>query len=90
IHADLEGPRSLFSESLLTFEHELLTTGRAGQDAVRRVHAAYVEAVRWLRDMADTEPHEDHVDTFFIDQVIRGLADDLELTARALDAALIA
>lgn len=90
IQADLEGPRSLFSESLLTLEHELLTTGRAGQDAVRRVHLAYAEAVRWLRHMADTEPHEDHVDTFFIDQVLRGLADDLELTAQALGAALSA
>ncbi len=84
----LEEPAARFADALLTFEHELLLTGRVSLDAVEILAGEYEEAVRWLRAMAADEPHEDHVDTFFIDQVLGGLADDLELTALALDAAL--
>ncbi|MGD8195421.1 glycosyltransferase family 2 protein [Herbiconiux sp. P18] len=84
----LEAPAARFADALLTFEHELLLTGLVSLDAVEILAGEYEEAVRWLRAMAQDEPHEDHVDTFFIDQVLGGLADDLELTALALHGAL--
>ncbi len=88
IAESLREPGTRFADALLTFEHELLTTGDVDSDSVHHLAAEYREAVRWLRDMAVTEEHEDHVDTFFIEQVLGGLADDLELTARALEASI--
>ncbi|MDO9395259.1 MAG: glycosyltransferase family 2 protein [Herbiconiux sp.] len=84
----LEEPAARFADALLTFEHELLLSRHVSLDAGEILAREYEEAVRWLRAMAEAEPHEDHVDTFFIDQVLGGLADDLELTALALDTAL--
>ncbi|MCS5498506.1 glycosyltransferase family 2 protein [Cnuibacter physcomitrellae] len=84
----LREPGTRFSDALLMVEHELLLTEAVSAPVVEELADHYWEAVRWLREMADAEPHEDHVDTFFIEQVIGGLADDLELTARALDASL--
>jgi len=81
----LREPGIRFADDLLTFEHQLLTTSDVDDEAVRRLADSYREAVRWLHEMAAAEEHEDHVDTFFIEQVLGGLADDLELTARALD-----
>ena len=84
----LRAPAARFADAMLTFEHELLTTNEVSSDGVMNLADDYWEAVRWLRDMAAAEKHEDHVDTFFIAQVLGGLADDLELTALALDASL--
>jgi len=84
----LREPGVRAADALLIFEHELLTTAAVGDDAVRRLAVSYREAVLWLREMAAAEDHEDHVDTFFIEEVLGGLADDLDLTARALEGAL--
>ncbi|WP_291043896.1 glycosyltransferase family 2 protein [Herbiconiux sp.] len=84
----LSVPAARFSDALLSFEHELLVGGAPSADAVHRLAREYRHAVGWLRDMAAAEEHEDHVDTFFIEQVLGGLADDLALTATALGAAL--
>ncbi len=61
--------------------------GVVSDEHVRRLRDEYRYAVQWLRDMAAEEVHEDHVDTFFIEQVILELAEDLDLTAAALDTA---
>lgn len=84
----LREPATRFADALLTFEHQLLSTDEVDDEAVRRLADSYREAVQWLREMAAAEEHEDHVDTFFIDQVLGGLADDLELTARAIEGSL--
>jgi cellulose synthase (UDP-forming) len=86
----LSAPAARFEDALLSFEHELLVSGITRTDAVHRLAREYRHAVGWLRTMAAEEEHDDHVDTFFIEQVLGGLADDLALTADALDAALAA
>lgn len=48
----------------------------------------YRFAIEWLHDVAADERRDDHVDDFFVDEVLLGLADDLGSTATALEAAL--
>lgn len=88
IAEDLSEPGYRFSEALFDFEHQSTILGIANDDQVRTLRDQYRYAVQWLRAMAAAEPHEDHVDTFFIEQVVLGLADDLDLTATALESAL--
>ncbi len=49
--------------------------------------AEYEAAVDWLEAMAEAEAVEDHVDEFFVDLVIMGLARELRLVLLALNAA---
>ena len=85
----LEMPRARFAENLFALEHRWILGPDPVVDAEALEHlvADYDLASQWLRDMAGTWPHEDHVDTFFIDQVLRELASDLDLTAQALSLA---
>ncbi|MEN2740448.1 glycosyltransferase family 2 protein [Microbacterium sp. X-17] len=87
IGEDLSEPSYRFSQALFAYEHESMILGNVNDEHVRKLRDEYRYAVQWLRDMAATEVHEDHVDTFFIDQVILELAEDLDLTASALDTA---
>lgn len=50
--------------------------------------AQYDHAVAWLEGMAAAEQPGDHADAFFTDQVLLGLAADLEQTAWAVRAAI--
>ncbi|MDQ1205538.1 glycosyltransferase family 2 protein [Microbacterium sp. SORGH_AS_0862] len=86
IAEDLAEPAYRFTEAMFDFEQRAATDG-VGEAEILSLRDEYRYAVAWLNDMADSEPHEDHVDTFFIDQVLRGLADDLDLTASALESA---
>ncbi|MCU1481131.1 MAG: hypothetical protein JWQ19_1917 [Subtercola sp.] len=88
IEESLLEPSTRFADALVTFERDVTTNGRVSTECVSVLAGEYRAAEQWLRDMADAEAHEDHVDTFFIDQVLKGLADDLELTACALEAAV--
>ncbi|MFJ5954490.1 glycosyltransferase family 2 protein [Paenarthrobacter sp. NPDC092416] len=47
----------------------------------------YEAAVEWLEAMAEAEAVQDHVDEFFVDLVIMGLARELRLVLLALNAA---
>lgn len=49
--------------------------------------AEYEAAVEWLEAMAEAESVQDHVDEFFVDLVIMGLARELRLVLLALEAA---
>ena len=49
--------------------------------------AEYEAAVDWLEAMAEAESVQDHVDEFFVDLVIMGLARELRLVMLALEAA---
>ncbi|MFE4196499.1 glycosyltransferase family 2 protein [Paenarthrobacter sp. NPDC056912] len=51
--------------------------------------AEYEAAVEWLEAMAEAETVEDHVDEFFVDLVIMGLARELRLVLLALHAAKV-
>jgi len=52
---------------------------------VRALASHYEWAAEWLRTAARNEVIDDHVDVFFSDQVLRGLADDLASVAEALN-----
>jgi hypothetical protein len=84
----LRGPHERFSASLLSYEASALDGGAASSDAVRYLAFDYFFAVRWLRDQAAAHPRSSHTDDFMADEVLGGLADDLEITARALFGAL--
>lgn len=88
IETALAEPGERFTAALLAYENEWLLGGTIAPDAVDTLRDEYVAAVAWLRALGDAWPHEDHVDTFFIDQVVGGLADDLDATAVALQAAV--
>jgi cellulose synthase/poly-beta-1,6-N-acetylglucosamine synthase-like glycosyltransferase len=53
-------------------------------DDARALATHYEWAVTWLRDAAAAEPITDHVDVFFVEQVLGALADDLDVIRKAL------
>lgn len=53
---------------------------------IQELAEQYLWASSWLYTLADNEEIDDHVDIFFADQVLRGLADELQLTGKALAA----
>ncbi|WP_223694849.1 glycosyltransferase family 2 protein [Leifsonia poae] len=83
----LAEPRSRFTDAALRFE-------LADADAFVAPHTAlelaaeYAWAAAWLHAQADAHGIEDHVDLFFADQVLRGLADELALVGQAVEAAV--
>jgi hypothetical protein len=84
---DLSQAAYRFSEALFEFEHQTMILDMTDDTQVRTLRDEYHYAVRWLHDMAANELPEDHTDRFLIDQMVLGLADDLEVTASALAAA---
>ena len=88
IESALSEPGERFTAALLAYENEWLLGGTVAPDAVETLRDEYIAAVEWLRTVGGEWPHEDHVDTFFIEQVIGGLAEDLDATAQALQAAM--
>jgi cellulose synthase/poly-beta-1,6-N-acetylglucosamine synthase-like glycosyltransferase len=54
-------------------------------ELVMREHAA---AAQWLRARADAAPLHSHVDVFYVNHVLRGLATSLDATAAALHTAV--
>ena len=83
----LAEPRTRFSDELLICELELAENPTVSEESVRELAGNYRWAARWLRQMGDAEDVSDHVDTFFVEQVLGGLAGELTLTADALTAA---
>jgi cellulose synthase (UDP-forming) len=55
---------------------------------VENIAEDYEFAADWLETMADTESVSDHVDEFFVDQVVMGLARELRLNLLALNASI--
>lgn len=84
----LSGPYERFSSSLVSHEAEALSGGPSSSDQVRALALDYVWAGRWLREQAAAYPRASHADDFLADEVLGGLAGDIEKTARALFASL--
>jgi cellulose synthase (UDP-forming) len=83
----LDLPRRRFEHALDTFEsHSSGGSVRAAD--IGRLAATYDDAAHVLREMAEEEEVTDHVDAFLVDEVILGLAVDLETVAGALREAL--
>lgn len=88
IEEALEGPRSRFAGAREAFEVELAAGATVERRHIAELAGDYEAAAVWLEDMAENEPMEDHVDEFFIDQVLMGLASELRLNLLALRASL--
>ncbi len=84
----LRGPHDRFAASLMTHEAAAMTAGPSSPDQVRALALDHMWAGRWLREQAAAYPRASHADDFLADQVLVGLAGDVEKTARALFAAL--
>lgn len=84
IMAEFAEPRSRFIEALKAFENRFAYAKTVAPNEVKALASEYEWAINWLENMADAEEITDHVDLFFVDQVIRGLAKDLKLTRNAL------
>jgi cellulose synthase (UDP-forming) len=79
-------PSKRFATALKRFERTRAAGTFATTDTVRELADHYAWAAQWLTDMADSEEVEDHVDVFFSEQVLRGLAKELRLAGEALAA----
>lgn len=62
--------------------------GHVTVDDVENLAEEYRYAAGWLEDFAARWPMEDHLDEFFVDRVLLGLAGELRLNLLALEAAL--
>jgi len=87
IAAALAEPRARFNDARLSFELDTMDQTTPSIDSVRQLAYQYYWATDWLESMADDEVLEDHVDEFFVAQVLRGLANELSLAGDALTAA---
>lgn len=88
IMAALREPYERFAASLVVCEAAALHGGTASSDDVRSLALDYSFAAGWLRDQVDVYPRSSHADDFVAEQVLGGLAGDIEITAQALFAAL--
>ncbi|HUD11823.1 MAG TPA: glycosyltransferase family 2 protein [Candidatus Saccharimonadia bacterium] len=82
----LSEPRMRFRDALASFERTHMKTAYLAPVVVRGLAGHYVWAAKWLGDLADREEINDHVDVFFTEQVLRGLARELSLMGDALSA----
>ncbi|QGG42141.1 glycosyltransferase [Aeromicrobium yanjiei] len=87
IMESLAAPRERFQASLELATAEL-ASGPVRRRSVKVLLKEYRAAAAWLEEMASAEDVVDHVSEFFVDQVLMGLANELSLTALALEAAL--
>ncbi|MEL0627426.1 glycosyltransferase family 2 protein [Salinibacterium amurskyense] len=88
IQSELAVPRARFIGALSAFEQRLEQKRPLGLSEVNDLADEYRWAAIWLQTKAENEQRIDHVDEFFVSQVLLGLADELQLTADALGAAL--
>lgn len=82
-------PRERATEGLAQFESDFAAaaTGIVTVDAVRSLASQYHWSARWLQKQAYSNGPLDHVETFFVSEVVGGLAMELADFADALDAA---
>jgi len=88
INALLREPYDRFCASLATHEAAALIGGPSSREQVRALALDFAWASRWLREQASAYPRTSNADDFLADEVLGGLAGDIEVTARALFAAL--
>jgi cellulose synthase (UDP-forming) len=77
-------PRERFAAVFTQFDQTHSKTSFVNAVAIKKLADEYVWAANWLNTLADAEEMEDHVDVFFADQVLRGLAKELQLMGDAL------
>ncbi len=77
-------PHARFSTALYQFEQHYAGTKSITQATVVELAYHYAWAATWLNTLADKEDVDDHVDIFFVEQVLNGLANELSLVGDAL------
>ncbi|MCU1439206.1 MAG: glycosyltransferase [Rhodoglobus sp.] len=87
VQAQLAEPSSRFASALMHADLEA-HDGALDLNSVRELAIHYEWAVGWLESRARAEKTDDHVDDFFVSEVLRGLSGELRLTADALHAAI--
>jgi cellulose synthase (UDP-forming) len=87
INEALAEPRERFWQAEARFELATRDDNLVDTADVRDLADHFGWAAAWLFNMAADEELTDHVDEFFAEQVLRGLADELRLNADALLAA---
>jgi cellulose synthase/poly-beta-1,6-N-acetylglucosamine synthase-like glycosyltransferase len=88
IQARLAGPAQRFQEALLVAEVEAEHAPFATVASLRTLVDHHRYAIAWLERHAREQEVVDHVDTFFHDQVLLALAEELRLASDALEAAI--
>ncbi|WP_250443125.1 glycosyltransferase family 2 protein [Actinotalea sp. C106] len=88
IMATLSEPHTRFAASLRIHEAAAADGGASSTDDLRALAKDFVWAAQWLRDQATAYPRASHADDFLADEVLGGLAQDFEITAKALFGAL--
>lgn len=84
----LDNPKKHFNQALQEFESKYSRSKLVDKSAIIELAENYKKAAGGLFKLAQNEVIEDHVDEFFAEQVLRGLAKDLNLTAEALQASV--
>lgn len=87
ITESLAAPAARVNQAYASFRRRCAGTRGTPPDELGRLIAEYEHAAGWLESMAEAEQVEDHVDDFFVDLVIMGLARELRLVLVALTAA---
>ncbi len=87
ISAALAGPAARVNAALNAFSGKNYGSGPVPDAELNALMSEYEFAASWLEDMAEAESVGDHVDEFFVDLVLMGLARELRLVLLALTAA---
>ena len=87
IEAMLAEPAGHFAAALERFESSMPEGSEATVADMAVLSSHFEQAVHWLNELANGQEIVDHADTFFADQVVRGLAADLAVGAAAIRAA---
>lgn len=77
-------PRTRFKDACKKFENENSRSATIKPNVTKRLAEHYIWAAGWLNRMADQEEVNDHVDTFFKEQIFDDLARELKLVGNAL------
>lgn len=88
IEQQLAGPATRFNNAVEYRREQFAVDPEVTKADVEALAADYAAAAEWLEAMAEAEQLNDHVDEFFIEQVIMGLARELRLNLLALEASI--
>lgn len=84
INKFLSEPYNRFKKALNQFEKNRIKNSPISKKEIIKLADDYSWAAKYLNQKAKKENIDDHVDVFFTNQVLRALADDLDLVSQAL------
>ena len=81
---ELEAPRREIEQALAAFERETTQEKMAADETLEQLAAHYAEVAIWFDEQKANLTRTDHIEEFFIIEVLERLANDLRTTAQAL------